>query len=173
METQAIIARYRFSVKEDTRMSDLWNKMFGGYTPPGGDKKPPREEGTPEGGTAEEEKTAEKEQEKPPKTAEKNEKEKKNERPFFPAENRNLPIAALILGVVSILGSCFLGIPAGIAGIVVAIVDRFRRGYFEPMTKTGLGLAAIGLLLTVVTLIVSFGLELLSAELQSMLFPYL
>jgi hypothetical protein len=44
METQAIIARYRFSVKEDTRMSDLWNKMFGGYTPPGGDKKPPREE---------------------------------------------------------------------------------------------------------------------------------
>ena len=154
-------------------MSDLWNTMFGGYTPPGGDKKPPREEGTPEGGTAEAETTAEKEQEKPPKTAEKIEKEKKNERPFFPAENRNLPIAALILGVVSILGSCFLGIPAGIAGIVVAIVDRCRRGYFEPMTKTGLGLAAIGLLLTAVTLIVSFGLELLSAELQSMLFPYL
>ena len=152
-------------------MSDFFDRFTRGYTPPGGDKRPPREEGRTEGentteGTAEEQNTQ-------PKQPPKSEKSKKTERPFIPAENRNLPFAALALGVLAILGSCFVGIPAGIAGIVVAIVDRCRRGYFEPMTKTGLGLAAIGILLMAVSLFVSFGLELLSAELQSLLFPYL
>ncbi|MBQ2719187.1 MAG: hypothetical protein IJF73_03875 [Clostridia bacterium] len=148
-------------------MSDFFDKLTRGYTPPGADKKPPREESPdaePKAAPSEEPKT------EAPQAAPKQEKK---ERPFLPAENRNLPIAALVLGIVSVMGSCFIGIPAGIAGIVVAIIDRVRRGYFEPMTKTGLGLAAIGIVLTVVTLIVSFGLELLSAELQSMLFPYL
>ncbi len=153
-------------------MSDFFDKLTRGYTPPGGDKRPPREEGRTEGEKTAEG-TAEEPQKTPPKAPPKSEKSKKNERPFVPAENRNLPFAALALGVLAILGSCFVGIPAGIAGIVVAIVDRCRRGYFEPMTKTGLGISAIGLALTAVTLIVSFGLDLLSAELQSMLFPYL
>lgn len=70
-----------------------------------------------------------------------------------------LAVAALVVGIVSLLTCCCcgaLGIPVSIAGIVLAVLSKNKSntGTMETMAKVGFILSIVGLVLTVGYLIV-------------------
>lgn len=70
---------------------------------------------------------------------------------------KGLAITALVLGIVALVFCWlpFLGIPVGIAAIIVGIIGMTRKGASKPMPLIGAILGGLGLVLSIIVIIVA------------------
>lgn len=78
-----------------------------------------------------------------------------------PSGNHGMAIAALVVGILSILCCCctYLSVILGIVGIVLAILSKPKGGSFEGVAMGGLICSIVGLVLGVILIIVDIATQ--------------
>lgn len=77
-----------------------------------------------------------------------------------------LSIASLVLGLFGLICCSCCGLPTGIVGIVLALVDRARRGRFDGIALAGLITSIVSILLFVFSFAVFFFLGIMDGLLD-------
>lgn len=79
---------------------------------------------------------------------------------------QGLAITSLVLGLFGVICCSCCGIPTGLAGIIFAVIDRVRRGRFDPLALTGLITSIVSILLCAVSLAIFFFLGIMDGLLD-------
>lgn len=77
-----------------------------------------------------------------------------------------LSIASLILGLFGVICCSCCGLPTGIAGIVLAVIDRVRRGRFDGIALAGLITSIVSIFLFLFSFTVFFFLGIMDGLLD-------